>query len=109
MACFCTRCGEELTSPKFHNGRPYGFVCYEKVAGKKSSDKRQFVQVELVSELPAIRGPVKVSYNNRTYNLGLCLRDTEGRLHSNLAEFGVDGDIFMVTHDRNGNQIWKNL
>ena len=109
MICLCARCGEELTAPKFYKGLAYGYSCYEKVAGTKSRDKRQFVKVELVGELPAVRGPVRVAYNNRTYSLGVAIRDTDGNLHSTLAEFAADGTIFMVTHDRTGKQIWKNL
>lgn len=108
--CRCTRCGEELTAPKFHNGYPYGYSCYEIVAGKKSKDKRQFVIAELIEPLPSSNYfPLTVSYNGKRYNLGTVLRDTEGKLHSPLAEFGSNGFIYMVTHDRKGKALWKSI
>lgn len=110
MSCFCTRCGEELTAPKFHDGKPYGFSCYEVVTGKKSKDKRKFVQVEPVEPLPEAKAfPLRVKHLGKVFYLGGTFRDTENKLHNSLAEFTDTGSVFMVTHDRKGSPIWKSI
>lgn len=111
MAICCTRCGEELTAPKFHNGRPYGFSCYEVISGKKSKDKRKFVHVELLEPLPEMKAfPLKVIYQGKVFHLGSTFRDlVENKPHNSLAEFGDDGSVFMVTHDRKGVPIWRSI
>jgi len=111
MAICCTRCGEELTAPKFHDGRPYGFSCYEVITGgKKSKDKRRFVKVDPVDPIPETGYfSLRVSYQGKVYQIGGVLRDANGGLHSQLAEFGRDGEIYLVTHDRKGSPIWKSI
>ena len=110
MAIFCTRCGEELTAPKFHNGKPYGYSCYAVITGKKSQDKRQFVEVDLLAPLPELNYfPLVVRYQGKRYNLGGTFRDVAGKPHNSLAEFGADGQVYMVTHDRKGKCIWESL
>lgn len=95
--CICTRCGEELTAPKFYKGYPYGYSCYEIVAGKKSKDKRQYVIVELTAPLPdSPRFELKVLYQGTRYNLGITYRDVNGRPHNRYAIFGADNNIYMA-------------
>jgi hypothetical protein len=111
MSCYCTRCGEEITAPKFHNGKPYGYTCYEAVSGKKAkaNDKSQYVKAEVVGELPEKYGPVKVVYNGRTYHLGSCYRDCDGVLHGSLAIFNSENEVYMLTHDKKGKPLWKTI
>lgn len=111
MSILCTRCGEELTALKFHNGKPYGYSCHEIIAGKKFNDKRQFVKIDEVIG-GTIEGisyfPLTVRYNNRNYYLGATYKDSNGKFHNQLAEFSDDGSIYMVTHNKKVQPIWKN-
>ena len=110
MSIFCSLCGEELTAPKFHNGKPYGYSCFAKITGKKSRDKRQFVSASIAGDIPSTGSfPLTLEYNGKRYRIGCVLRDANGKLHSQLAEFGSDGSVYMVTHDRAGKPIWKNI
>lgn len=67
MYILCARCGEELTAPKFFNGKPYGYSCYAVVAGKSAKkDKSQYVKVELVESFPDTqRFELIVSYKGK--------------------------------------------
>ena len=109
--CRCTRCGEELTTPKYHNGYPYGYSCYEIVAGVKSKDKRKYVQVELLAPLPdSPRFELIVQYQGKKYNLGIAYRSVDtGKPHNPLCFFASDNNIYMVTHDAKGKAIWKSI
>jgi len=39
MNIVCHRCGEELTAPHFHNGKPYGWTCIKLVNPSAKKDK----------------------------------------------------------------------
>lgn len=110
MSIFCSCCGEEVTAPKFNNDLPYGYSCYEKLFGKKPTDKRKFVEVKLVGEFPTEINyfPISVEYNGKRYRIQGVIRDTEGKLHSQLAVFG-ENSIYMVTHDKKGKAIWSSI
>lgn len=46
--CNCALCGEFLTQPYFHNGKPYGYSCINKVlpVGKKAKKTDRFQKAE---------------------------------------------------------------
>lgn len=107
MTTYCQRCGEELTAPKFHNGKPYGFSCYEVITGEKPRDKRKFVEAEIFEQLPEKHGSIRLKVSGKIYRLGGCFKDTSGKFHSTLAEFNENNTkAWLVTHDRKGNPIW---
>jgi hypothetical protein len=108
MMCLCTRCGEELTAPKFYNGHPYGYSCYERVAGAKPRDKRKFVKADTV-EIPAANTfELKLVVNGERYPI-TAYRDTNGKCHSSRAVFGDNGEVYLITHDRKGKPMWASF
>lgn len=40
----CSCCGEEVTMPKWNQGKPYGYTCFAKLFGKKKASR--YVAVE---------------------------------------------------------------
>ena len=62
--CNCALCGEFLTQPYFHNGKPYGYSCINKVlpAGKKAKKADRFQKAEgIVKDLYKNAVDVKIS------------------------------------------------
>ena len=115
MTCYCHRCGEEITAPKFHNGYAYGYSCYEIVSGKRarSSDKTKYVEVELITPISNdIRryDPLRVKYNDKTYNLGVVIKSANLNIfYGNRIVITEDGKVFMKTHDVKGQPFFKSI
>ena len=106
--CLCNRCGEQLTAPKFHNGYPYGYSCYEIVAGEKPRDKRKFAKADPAEIPSSVRFNLKLIVNGKRYSIAV-YRDTQGKLQTfGRAIFCDNGDVYLVTHDQKGKALYKN-
>lgn len=54
MCIHCNRCGEEITAPYWHDGKPYGWSCIRIVnpKAKKNKDKQHWVIADSSDLMP---------------------------------------------------------
>jgi hypothetical protein len=73
MVCTCTACGEPLTAPIFHLGKPYGWSCASRIFPKLSKPKKvnyviaesyEVIEGELLS---GARFIVRALYDGKRY------------------------------------------
>lgn len=100
----CHRCGEELTAPYFHEGRPYGYSCIKIVnpSTKRKKEKQHWVRAESNNLDISINKQFVISvFNGRKYKAlvlinssnkhvsldGYCKIGAEGETYINLAAF----------------------
>ena len=113
MTCFCQRCGEELTAPYFHKGQPYGYSCYEKIAGAKAKKSKEvWISCELSKPLSdhKLGEIIIVTINSGLkLNAGINIKGTDGnlsRLNVNLKLH--DSGWWTRITDKKGVRLYKN-
>lgn len=57
----CASCGEELTAPKFYEGKPYGYSCIKKVCPSKAKDLESYVSIGTLEDRIGKRPVVTVT------------------------------------------------
>lgn len=96
MTLHCAMCGEEVTAPHWHQGKPYGYTCITKVnPSAKKGPGLQWIEVPFidVSKCRASHKDPEISVSLRS---GLSGRIVEGKFYLPVKEINPE----LVTHKK---------
>lgn len=120
--CTCARCGELLTAPTFHQGKPYGYTCYEVVTGLKAKkSKEKWIEVDttgldtamqkaIIEHRQGVINFTVTANDNKRYRLSISINSQQTEYFSFSVGFKCKvGSIkgYLQTVSRRGKRILK--